>query len=140
MVIKRLAHVGVAVSNFETTSGIWEQLGLPRASVEEVPSADTRVAFHPVGESAIELLQSMSAQGPVARFLEKRGPGVHHLCFEVDDLSAEMKRLRDLGFRFLSAEAKPGAHGTLVAFMHPKDTDGVLVEFNQPPPAKAKAP
>jgi methylmalonyl-CoA/ethylmalonyl-CoA epimerase len=132
MPLLRLAHVGIAVSDLDGTSRIWEDLGLPRSAVEDVVSAGARVGFHPIGDTQLELLVGLEPGGVLNRFLEKRGPGVHHLCFEVDDLAAEMERLVALGYRFVADAPQPGAGGTLVAFLHPRDTDGVLVELNQP--------
>jgi len=131
MAILRLAHVGIAVQDLAGGAALWERLGLPQESSEDVHSARTRVSFHPVGETQVELLEGMGEDSPVSRFLAKKGPGVHHLCFAVDDIRAEMARLRGAGFRLLSEEPQPGAHGTLVVFLHPGDTAGVLVELNQ---------
>ena len=85
----------------------------------------------PVGESRIELLEPMGEDTPVAGFLAKRGPGIHHICFEVEDIEAEVERLRELGVRLLSETPQPGAHGSRVMFIHPKDSGGVLVELNE---------
>jgi methylmalonyl-CoA/ethylmalonyl-CoA epimerase len=89
--------------------------------------------MYPVGESRVELLEAMGEDTPVAKFLAKRGPGIHHLCFEVDDIEAEIQRIATTGMRLLGNPPSPGAHGSLVAFIHPADTGGVLVELNQFP-------
>ena len=96
-------------------------------------SQKTRVGMFPVGESRIELVTPMSDDSPIARHLAKRGPGIHHICMEVDDLRAEMARLKAAGLRFTAEEPTPGAHGSLVAFVHPKSTGGVLLELNEFP-------
>jgi methylmalonyl-CoA/ethylmalonyl-CoA epimerase len=85
----------------------------------------------PIGESRVELLEPMGDDSPVGRFLASKGPGIHHICFEVDDIEAECARLREQGLRLLFDEPQVGAHGARVMFLHPKDTGGVLIEFNQ---------
>jgi methylmalonyl-CoA epimerase len=106
-------------------------LGLVADGVEEVQSEAVRVSFLPVGESRLELLEPIGDEGPVQRFLAARGPGIHHICLEVDDLAGMMDRLAGQGVRLLDTEPRPGAHGTLVAFVHPKSAGGVLVELVQ---------
>ena len=130
---KRIHHIGIAVSDLDSGAAIWgpEGLGLIEEGREDVVEARTKVSMFPVGESRIELLEPMGADTPVAGFLAKRGPGIHHICFEVDDIEAECKRLRDLGVRLLSDTPQPGAHGSRVMFIHPKDSGGVLVELNE---------
>lgn len=134
--IKRLHHVAIAVADLDASSSVWgpDGLGLADGGGEHVPSQKTDVRMFPVGEeSRVELVAPASDDSPIARHLEKRGPGIHHLCFEVDDLRAEMKRLQAAGLRFTSDEPSPGAHGSLVAFLHPKSTGGVLIELNEFP-------
>jgi len=130
---KRLHHVGIAVPDLDTGAEAWgpKGLGLIEEGREDVESAGTRVAMYPVGESRVELLEAIGEDTPVAKFLAKRGPGIHHLCFEVDDIEAEIKRIAAGGMRLLGNPPSPGAHGSLVAFIHPADTGGVLVELNQ---------
>ena len=130
---KRLHHVGIAVPDLDTGAKAWgpEGIGLVEEGREDVDSAGTRVAMYPVGESRIELLEAIGKNTPVAKFLAKRGPGIHHLCFEVDDIEAEIERIGAAGMRLLGDPPSPGAHGSLVAFIHPADTGGVLVELNQ---------
>lgn len=130
---KRIHHIGIAVSDLDSGAAIWgpEGLGLIEEGREDVVPARTRVAMFPVGESRIELLEPMGEDTPVAGFLAKRGPGIHHICFEVDDIEAEVERLRGLGVRLLSETPQPGAHGSRVMFIHPKDSGGVLVELNE---------
>jgi len=136
-VIKRLHHVGIAVNSLDEGAAAWgpNGLGLVEEGREEVTSARTKVSMFPVSETRIELLEAMGEDSPVGKFLSKKGPGIHHLCFEVDDLEAECDRLRAQGVRLLYDAPRPGAHGSLVMFLHPKDTGGVLIEFNEFPPA-----
>jgi methylmalonyl-CoA/ethylmalonyl-CoA epimerase len=130
---KRLHHVGIAVSSLDEGAKSWgpDGIGLLEEGREDVESAGTRVAMYPVGESRVELLEAMGDDTPVAKFLAKRGPGIHHLCFEVEDIEVEIQRIKATGMRLLGAPPSPGAHGSLVAFIHPADTGGVLVELNQ---------
>ena len=131
--LKRLHHIGIAVRSLDEGAGAWdaEGLGLTSEGSEDVLEARTRVAMFPIGETRIELLEPMDPDSPVAKFLASRGPGVHHLCFEVDDIDAECERLRELGVRLLSDAPWAGAHGSRVMFLHPKDMGGVLIELNE---------
>ena len=130
---KRIHHIGIAVPDLDSGAAIWgpEGLGLAEEGREDVTEAGTRVSMYPVGESRIELLEAMGPETPVAQFLNKRGPGIHHICFEVEDIEAECARLRGLGMRLLYETPQPGAHGSRVMFIHPKDSGGVLVELNE---------
>lgn len=134
--LKRIHHVAIAVRDLHEGARTWglDGIGLDEEGREAVPSQKTRVAMFPVGESRIELLEPMDDASSVAKHLARRGPGIHHICFEVDDLAAEMTRLVAAGLRFTSDEPAPGAHGSLVAFLHPKTTGGVLIELNELPP------
>jgi len=133
--LKRIHHVAIAVESLDDGAATWgpDGIGLPEEGREDVASQKTRVAMFPVGESRVELIEPMEAGSAVRRHLDKRGPGIHHICFEVDDLAAEMKRLQAAGLRFTSDAPAPGAHGSLVAFLHPKSTGGVLIELNEFP-------
>ncbi len=135
--LKRIHHVAIAVQDLDEGALTWgpQGIGLSEEGREAVPSQKTRVAMFPVGESRIELLEPMEDGSSVATHLARRGPGIHHICFEVDDLAAEMQRLQAAGLRFTSAGPTPGAHGSLVAFLHPKCTGGVLIELNEFPEA-----
>jgi methylmalonyl-CoA epimerase len=130
---KRIHHIGIAVSDLDSGAALWgpSGLGLSEEGREDVTEARTRVAMYPVGESRIELLEAIGDDSPVGQFLAKRGPGIHHICFEVEDIERECQRLRGLGLRLLSETPQPGAHGSRVMFIHPKDTGGVLVELNE---------
>lgn len=125
----RVDHIGVAVSSIDGALGIYRALGLEVAHREEVPGQKVKTAFLPVGESRVELLEPTSEDSPVARFLAKRGPGVHHVCFAVGDLEAALEDLSRRGFRLIHPEPLPGAGGRRVAFLHPEAANGVLIEL-----------
>lgn len=132
--ITKLNHVAIAVSNLDDAASIWEtMLNIKLSGRERVASNKVEVGFIPVGESRIELVQPDSPDSPVAKYIEKRGPGIQHLCFEVDDIEAELARLKAAGIRLINEAPVPGAHGYRVAFIHPASTGGVLVELSQPP-------
>lgn len=132
--IKKIDHLGIAVSNLESTMAIYrDALGLHLDEVEEVPTEQVRVAMFAVGESHIELLESTSPDGPIARAIARRGEGIHHIALEVEDIRAAMEQARANGLQLLSEEPRPGAGNTLVVFAHPKTTGGVLIELVQKP-------
>lgn len=120
-----MEEIGTAGARLETL------LGIGPGGIEDVPGARTTVQFFPVGESRLEIIAPMGEDSPVARHLQKRGPGVHHLCLEVDDLEDEVARLREAGMRFVTDEIQQGAHGARIIFLHPKSTGGVLIELQQ---------
>jgi methylmalonyl-CoA/ethylmalonyl-CoA epimerase len=129
-----LDHVAIAVDQLdEAIRRFAEDLGLDFKGTEDVEGAQTTTAFFPISGTQIELIHPLNGGGPVASFLEKRGPGLHHLCFRTDDIEADMNRLRDKGYRLLSEQPQPGAHGTKVVFIHPKSTGGVLIELAEYP-------
>ena len=127
----RIDHLGVAVRSIDEALGIYRALGIEEAAAsrEEVGGQKVRVAFLPVGESRIELLEPSSDDSPVAKFLAKRGPGIHHVCFAVEDLEAALAELAGKGFRLIHTAPVPGAGGKRVAFLHPEAGDGVLIEL-----------
>jgi methylmalonyl-CoA/ethylmalonyl-CoA epimerase len=127
----KIDHIGVAVVSLDDALGIYRALGLEEAHREEVPSQKVRTAFLPVGESRIELLEPTSEDSPVAKFLAKRGPGVHHVCFSVDDLEEALDALASQGFRLLHRTPVPGADGKRVAFLHPDAGHGLLIELSE---------
>jgi len=130
--VKKINHVAIAVPDIGAAARFYEQyLGLKLAGTERVPSNKVKVGFLPVGESRIELVQPDAPDSPVAAFLEKRGPGIQHLCLEVDDIDAELARLKAAGVRLINEAPVPGAHGYRVAFVHPSATGGVLLELSQ---------
>jgi methylmalonyl-CoA/ethylmalonyl-CoA epimerase len=130
----KIDHVGVAVVSIDDALAAYQALGLAETHREEVASQRVRTAFLPVGESSIELLEPTSEDSPVAKFLAKRGGGVHHICFAVDDIEAALEDLRARGFRLLHSQAVTGAGGKRVAFLHPDSGNGVLIELSQGAP------
>ena len=130
--IGRIDHVGVAVASIEEARRFYEALGLTIDHVEEVPQEGVRVAMIVVGESRIELLEATRPDSPIATFLERRGPGIHHLCLASDDVVADDARLAAAGFSTLRPAPTRGAGGCWVQFVHPKSAGGVLIELAQP--------
>ena len=126
-----LDHIGIAVDSIDERIEFYEALGLEVEGYDEVPEQGVRVAFLPVGDSRLELLEPTGPNTPIARHLERRGPGLHHVCLRVPDIRAAMVRLADQGYTLLSEEPQIGAHGCLVCFVHPKSTGGVLLELSQ---------
>jgi methylmalonyl-CoA/ethylmalonyl-CoA epimerase len=132
--IKNIHHIAVVVPELKNANRFWvDALGLKLDRVEEVPEQAVDVAFLPVGESNIELLQPADTDSGVARYLEKRGPGIHHICFEVDDIAAVLARLKSFDIPLINEEPTVDRHGTKIAFVHPKGTGGVLVELYERP-------
>lgn len=131
--IERIDHIGVAVRSIAEARRMYEALGLSVEAIEEVPHEGVRVAVIPCGESAIELLEPISDDSPVAKFLERRGPGIHHLCLGTDDVRGADARLRDAGLEVLRDAPTRGAGGCEVQFVHPKSAGGVLLELSERP-------
>ena len=128
----KIEHLGIAVKNITDSNLIFEKLlGTPQYKMEEVASEGVMTSFFQIGDSKIELLEATNPDSPIAKFIEKRGEGIHHIAFEVADIWAEMKRMEAEGFTLLNAEPKRGADNKLVCFLHPKGTNGVLVELCQ---------
>lgn len=128
--IRKIQHVGVAVRSLSDAIPYYRDvLGLELVGVEEVEEQKVRTAVFCVGESTIEVLESTSPSGPVAKFLEKHGEGIHHLCFRVDDAAAALARARERGVRLIDETPREGASGMRIGFLHPKSTFGVLTEF-----------
>jgi len=131
--ITRIDHLGIAVRSLDETIPYYEEvLGLKLEGREEVESQKVRTAFFAAGEVHIELLEPTSEESPIAAFLEKRGPGIHHIAFATDDIHAQLGQARDRGARLIHEVPFEGAADKLVAFLHPKSTHGVLTEFCQP--------
>jgi LAO/AO transport system kinase len=128
----KISHLGLAVSSVDGGGAFWDLLGLLEEHREEVTSQKVITSFRPVGASALELLEPMSPDSPIAKFLEKKGPGIHHLCLEVPDVAAALAKLKAAGVRLVNETPFEGAHGCLVAFIHPASTGGVLLELSQP--------
>jgi methylmalonyl-CoA/ethylmalonyl-CoA epimerase len=132
----KLDHIGIAVESLAVGLALYRALGLEVAGEEEVPEQKVRVAFLPVGDTRLELLEATSPDSPIAAHVAKRGPGLHHVCLGVPDIRVAMATLKERGFRLLSDEPQPGAHGCLVCFVHPKSSGGVLLELSQAGPAR----
>ena len=130
--IRGVDHIGIAVEAIAEARVFWEALGLEVEAIEEVPAEGVRVAMIPCGEAKIELLEATTAESPIARFLEQRGPGIHHVCLRSDRLGEDDERLRGAGYRLLRPEPTRGAGGCWVQFVHPKSAGGVLLELSQP--------
>ena len=128
----KIEHIGIAVKSLEVSNLIFEKLlNTPQYKTEEVASEGVMTSFFQIGDSKIELLAATKEDSPIAKFIEKRGEGIHHIAFEVADIRAEMTRLAAEGFTLLNTEPKRGADNKLVCFLHPKGTNGVLVELCQ---------
>ena len=126
----KIDHIGLAVESISQAPEIFsEGLGLELQGTENVGTDGVVAAFLPVGESRLELLEPMEQEGPVRKFLQNRGQGVHHVCLEVEDLPGLLARLRERGVELIDDQPRPGAHGTQVAFVHPKSANGVLIEL-----------
>jgi methylmalonyl-CoA/ethylmalonyl-CoA epimerase len=125
-------HIGIAVKDLAISIPLFEKLLNSQCyKTEQVESENVNTAFFKTGDTKIELLESTGADGVIARFIDKKGEGIHHIAFEVADIKAEMKRLQAEGFVLLNEEPKPGADNKLVCFLHPKNTNGVLIELCQ---------
>lgn len=136
----KLDHIAIAVPDLDASIRQWtEDLGLALSGTEDVVGSQTSTAFLPVTDAAhparIELVAPLDGAGPIAAHIDKRGAGLHHLCFRTDDVNRDMERLRGLGYRFTTEQPTPGAHGTMVCFLHPKSTGGVLIELAEYPDA-----
>jgi len=125
----RLSHIGVLVHRIDTAAPLYRRLGLSEAARETFPQENIQMAFIPVEDIRIELMEPLAGTGPLARFLATRGEGIHHLAFEVPDIDQALARARSAGVRLLDETPRTGAHHTRVAFIHPSATHGVLVEL-----------
>ncbi len=132
MFVSKLDHIGIAVHSLEAALPFYREiLGMPFEGVEEVAEQKVKVAFLGVGESRIELLEPTSPESPVAKFLEKNGEGIHHLAYRVEDLAKTLANLKSAGTRLIDEFPRRGAHGSLIAFLHPKASGGILTELCQ---------
>lgn len=131
--IVALDHIAIAVPDLEKSiKRFMEDFGLEYKGREDVAAAKTSTAFFPLPETSIELVHPLNGEGPIVGYLEKKGPGLHHLCFRSDDIDADVAHLKAKGYQFLSDAPSDGAHNSKVIFIHPKSCDGVLIELNQP--------
>ncbi|MGH9458073.1 MAG: methylmalonyl-CoA epimerase [Thermoanaerobaculia bacterium] len=126
----KLDHIGIAVKSLDAAR-IYEDLGLSVSHVETVETQGVKTAFLPVGDTRLELLEPTGPDSPVAKFIGKRGEGVHHLCFEVSDIEMELEKLQAKGYRLVNEAPVPGAKGRRVAFLHPSAGNGVLIELTE---------
>ena len=130
--MKKVEHIGIAVKDLDISNELFASLfGKEHYKIEEVASEGVITSFFKVGPNKIELLQATSLESPIAKFIEKKGEGVHHIAFAVNDIVSEIKRLKSEGFIVLNETPKKGADNKLVAFLHPKSTNGVLIELCQ---------
>lgn len=131
---KKIDHIGIAVKSLEASLPLYtEHLKLKLLGIEEVESEGVKVAFLKVGESKIELLEPLNNESPIAKFIEKKGEGIHHIALGVDDIKNRVKEIKEKGLRMINEEPKTGAGGAQIAFMHPKSTGGVLYELCEKP-------
>ena len=129
----KVNHVAIAVPDIEKSiKRFMEDFGLTFNGTEDVVAAKTSTAFFPLPPTSIELVHPLNGEGPIATYLEKKGGGLHHLCFRSDNIEEDVARLKGKGYQFLGDAPTPGAHGSKVIFIHPKSCDGVLIEINQP--------
>ncbi len=126
--LKKISHLGIAVKNLDEAIKFYESLNLKLEKIEEVPSQKVRVAFFPIGDVRIELLEATSDDSPIAKFIEKKGQGIHHLAFATDNIEKELKEIEEKEIRLIDKKPRKGAHGAEIAFLHPKSTLGVLIE------------
>lgn len=130
--MNKIEHIGIAVKDLSESNTLFSKLfGQPHYKIETVESEGVKTSFFNVGTNKIELLEATKADSPIAKFIEKKGEGIHHIAFDVDDIKAEIKRLKDEGFIVLNETPKKGADNKLVAFLHPKSANGVLIELCQ---------
>ena len=130
MELKRVDHIGIAVKNLEEAVNFYETaIGLKAVGYETVEEQKVKVAFMPCGDSELELLESTEPDGPIARFIEKNGPGIQHIAIRVDDIDKALEELKEKGVRLIDQQSRGGAEGLHIGFLHPKSTLGVLTEF-----------
>lgn len=130
--MNKIEHIGIAVKDLQSANNVYEKLlGSPPYKIEEVESEGVNTSFFKNGPNKVELLEASNESSPIFKFIQNRGEGIHHIAFEVDDIENEMKRLKSEGFILLSEKPKKGADNKLVAFIHPKSSNGVLIELCQ---------
>ena len=130
--MRKIEHIGIAVKNIKESNGLFEKVfGNPHYKTEEVESEGVKTSFFQVGPNKIELLEGTDDNSPITKFIEKKGEGIHHIAFDVEDIHSEILRLKNEGFTVLNETPKKGADNKLVAFLHPKTTNGVLIELCQ---------
>ena len=136
MTAYKIDHIGIAVASIDDAIAVYRALGLEEKHREEVPAQKVVTAFLPAGEGRIELLEPTSEDSPVAKFLKKRGPGIHHICFAVRDIDGTVADLERRGFRLINSRPSPGADGKRIVFLHPDSGNGVLIELSEDAPGR----
>ena len=131
MKILKIDHIGIAVKSLSESSKLYELLGIKSTGTEEVAEQKVNIAFFPVGDSEVELLESTASDGPIARYIEKNGEGMQHIALRVDDLDAALAELKAKGVRLIDEKPRYGAGGARIAFVHPKSTGGILLELSE---------
>ena len=130
--MRKIEHIGIAVKDIETSNEVFKALfGKAHYKIEDVESEGVSTSFFKCGPNKIELLQATTKDSPIAKFIEKRGEGIHHIAFKVDNIENEIKRLKKEGFKMIHETPKKGADNKMIAFLHPKSTNGVLIELCQ---------
>lgn len=130
--MNKIEHIGIAVKNLDDSNELFAKLfGKTHYKIEDVVSEGVNTSFFKVGKNKIELLEATKKDSPIAKFIDKKGEGIHHIAFDVDDIEAEIKRLKKAGFKVLNETPKKGADNKLVVFLHPKSSNGVLIELCQ---------
>ena len=130
--LKKIEHIGIAVKNLENANELFKKLfGKEHYKIEKVESEAVSTSFFMLGETKIELIAATNSESTITKFIEKKGEGIHHIAYTVDDIKTEMDRLKKEGFEFIHQEPKEGADNKLICFLHPKSTNGVLVELCQ---------
>ncbi len=130
--VNKIDHIGIAVSDLEEALKFYEDvLGIKCVSKEEVPDQKVKVAFLPIGDTEVELLESTDKEGPISRYIDKKGEGVQHIAYRVDDIEVAIRECKEKGIRMIDEEPRYGAGGAKIAFLHPKSTFGVLIELCQ---------
>lgn len=130
--LRKVEHIGIAVKNMESANALFAKLfGKSNYKLEKVESEGVSTSFFMLGETKIELLEATAENSSISKFIEKKGEGIHHIAFDVEDIKVEMERLKKEGFELINAEPKDGADNKLICFLHPKSTNGVLIELCQ---------
>jgi methylmalonyl-CoA/ethylmalonyl-CoA epimerase len=129
--ILKVDHIGIAVKSLAESSKLYELLGIKSTGTEEVAEQKVKVAFFPVGDSEVELLESTAPDGPIARYIEKNGEGIQHIALRVDDLEKALAELKAKGVRLIDEKPRYGAGGARIAFVHPKSTGGIILELSE---------
>lgn len=130
--LKKVEHIGIAVKNLENSNTLFKKLfGKEHYKIEKVESEGVSTSFFMLGETKIELLEATNPESSIAKFIDKKGEGIHHIAYAVDDIYAEMERLKQEGFELINQQPKDGADGKIICFLHPKSTNGILVELCQ---------